>query len=250
MANEQIFNHRAENYSLGRPGYADEVTKLIFDKILKPKDKIADIGSGTGIFSRLFIERGFDVYCVEPNSEMRMQAENAFHGNPHFISVTATAENTGLPEHSVDLITVASAFHWFDAEKFQRECQRILKPHGFLFTVANSRDYNDLFTLRQHEISQKYCNNFTSFRHGLNKSIPRLEKIFGDNMNYAEYDYPLEYEKEKFIARCLSSSYAPEADTDECKNYVKELWRLMDEFAPNMDTIIIPNVSVACWGVF
>lgn len=248
MSNEQIFNNRAESYAKGRPGYAQGVIDLICNDILKQNDKIADIGSGTGIFAKEFIERGFDVFCIEPNEDMRLQAEKLFAGNPHFISIAAPAEATTLPANSVDLVTVASAFHWFDAEKFHKECKRILKPDGILFTVANGRDYNDPFTLRQHEICKELCLNFTSLRHGLNKSIPKYEQLFGHNLNHAEFDFPLEYTKEKFIQRSLSSSYAPEPGTDEYKKYIHELWTLMEEFAPNSDKIVVPNVSAVYWG--
>ena len=125
MNNEQVFNGRAENYVKARQGYAPGVLELLFRDIVKPKDQIADIGSGTGIFAKAFIDRGFDVFCVEPNDDMRAQAEKIFTGNPHFISVAASAENTTLPDHSTDLVAAASAFHWFDAEAFHAECKRI-----------------------------------------------------------------------------------------------------------------------------
>ena len=248
MANEQLFTNRAENYAKGRFGYAAEVVELVYNELLKPNDKIADIGSGTGIFAREFIEGGFDVYCVEPNEEMRLQAEKLFGGNPHFISVAASAEDTALPENSIDVITVASAFHWFDAEKFYLECKRILKPDGILFTVANGRKYNDPFTVEQHRICEKYCKGFTSLRHGLDESVPKYEKIFGSRINHAEFDYPMEYTKERFVQRSLSSSYAPEPDTAEYRGYVNALWELMDRYAPTGNTISVPNVTVAYWG--
>ena len=62
MANEQVFSNRAENYAKGRTGYANGVLELLFHDILKPNDKIADVGSGTGIFAKAFIELGFDVF--------------------------------------------------------------------------------------------------------------------------------------------------------------------------------------------
>lgn len=248
MANEQLFHTRAESYVKGRPGYALGVIELLCHEILKPGDKIADIGSGTGILSRELIGRGFDVFCVEPNENMRLQAGRLFAGNPHFISVAASAEATTLPANSVDLVTAASAFHWFDAEKFDAECRRILKPGGTLFTVSNGRDYNDPFTISQHEICKKHCPKFSSLRHGLDESIPRLERLFGHNLNHAVFDFPLEYTKEQFIQRCLSSSYAPEPDTDEYQSYIRDLWNLMDAFAPNSIKITVPNASVVYWG--
>lgn len=248
MANEQVFSNRTESYTKGRPGYANAVLELLFHDIIKPNDKIADVGSGTGIFAREFINRGFDVLCVEPNENMRTQAKIAFAGNPHFISVAASAESTSLPDNCVDLVTAASAFHWFDADKFRIECRRILKPNGIFFTVANGRDYNDPFTIRQHEICVEFCREFTSLRHGLDKSIPKLERFFDSGINHMEFDFPIEYTKEKFVQRSLSSSYAPEPDTSASQEYIKRLWALLDEFAPNSGMIIIPNVTAAYWG--
>lgn len=248
MANERLFDNRAENYAKGRFGYAQGVVDLVCHEILKPNYRIADIGSGTGIFAEEFMKRGYDVYCVEPNDDMRSQAEKFFADNLHFISVAASAEETTLPANSIDVITVASAFHWFDAEKFCLECKRILKADGILFTVANGRDYSDPFTLEQHKICEKYCKNFTSLRHGLNKSAPQYEKIFGSSLNHVEFDFPLEYTKEMFVQRSLSSSYAPEPNTEECKEYINALLELMNRFVPTSNKIIVPNVSVVYWG--
>ena len=248
MANEQLFNNRAENYAKGRLGYAEGVIDLLFCDIVKESDIIADVGSGTGIFAREFTERGFDVFCVEPNEEMRAQAEVIFASDRHYIPVAATAENTTLPDGCVNLVTAASAFHWFDAQKFRTECKRILKPHGVFFSVMNARTYDDPLTLRQHEICAEYCKNFTSLRHGLDKSLPRLQDFFDGNMRTAEFDFPLEYTKESFISRSLSSSYAPDAGTAAYEKYTEKLSELLDEFAYGSDKFTVSNVSVACWG--
>lgn len=248
MANEKLFTKKAESYSKGRLGYAPEVMELICRDLLKPGDKIADVGSGTGIFAKEFIERGFDVYCVEPNEDMHKQAEAQFAGNPHFISVAASAEATGLADHSVDLVTAASAFHWFDAEKFRKECCRILKKNGIFLAVGNARDYEDPFTLQQHAVCEKLCTNFSSLRHGLDKAAPILEQFFGADLHHTEFDFPLEYTKEKFVQRSLSSSYAPKPGEEAYQEYIRQLWALLDEFAPGSDKIIVPNVSVVYWG--
>jgi ubiquinone/menaquinone biosynthesis C-methylase UbiE len=248
MTNEQVFNNRAENYAKGRLGYADGILELIFHDILKANSKIADVGSGTGIFAKEFIERGFDVYCVEPNEQMRAQAERIFAGNPHFISVAAYAENTTLPDHSVDLVTAASSFHWFDADKFHTECKRILKPNGIFFAVKNNCDYSDPFTRRQEEICRSLCSDFTAIRQRSGETVPKLQRLFGSSINHRAFDFPLKYTKETFIQRSLSSSYAPEQNTAAYQKYIDELWALMDEFAPGGDKITVPNSSVAYWG--
>lgn len=179
---------------------------------------------------------------------MRRQAQAQFAGNPHYHAVAATAEATTLPEGSVDLVTAAAAFHWFDPVAFHAECRRILKPGGVFFSISNSRDYHDPFTRRQHELCLRLCPTFTSLRHGLEKSVPHYAAFFGADLHCAEFDFPMIYQKEQFVYRSLSSSYAPEPGTEAYNAYAEELRALMDEFAPDSDQITIPNVSVAYWG--
>jgi len=248
MKNYYVFDNRAESYVSGRLGYAPDVADMICRDILKPDDTIADIGSGSGIFAMPFIERGFDVFCVEPNEGMRQKAEQIFSGNPHFISVAASAEDTTLPSGSINLVTAASAFHWFDEDLFKKECLRILKPDGVFLAVINARDYSDPFTLLQHDICKKFCPNFISLRHGLDKSIPKFEHFFGKGLNHIDFDFPLEYTKEQFIQRSLSSSYAPVPGSSAEKEYISALSLLIDKFFPNSDKIIVPNLSVVYWG--
>jgi hypothetical protein len=98
------------------------------------------------------------------------------------------------------------------------------------------------------KICRSLCETFTSLRHGFSKTVPKLEAFFGRNINHEIFDFPLEYTKERFIHRCLSSSYAPEPDTAAYHQYIEQLWVLMDEFAPDSEKIIVPNVTVAYWG--
>ncbi len=248
MANEQLFTCRAENYRKARPGYAEGAIELLLGDILKSGYKIADIGSGTGIFAKALIDRGFDVYCVEPNDRMRDQAVQILGDSPHFIPVAAAAESTSLPEHSVEVVTAASALHWFDAESFQAECSRILKPGGVFFAVLNCRKYTDEFTLRQHQLCLELCPDFTSLSHGMEKTLPKLRILLGEDFRRQEFDFPLTYTKEKFIQRSLSSSYAPEPGSAEERKYTSALQNLMEEFYPDSGVITVPNVTMAFWG--
>lgn len=245
--NERLFNQRAENYALGRPGYADGVTQLVFERLLKPGGMVADIGSGTGIFARMFLERGVETFCVEPNAEMRARADAKFRENPRYHSVAASAEATGLPARAFELVTAASAFHWFDPEAFAAECRRILRPDGVFLAVMNCRDVQNPFSQRQHELCLRFCPNFSSLRHGADKAIPRLKDMLGERMQTAAFDFPLTYTKERFLARSLSSSYAPLPGTSACAAYSDALRRLMDDFFPG-DEVVVPNATLAFWG--
>ncbi len=245
MANEKLFTTKAAEYAAGRPSYAPRAIEKIFSELVSKDGKNADIGSGTGIFAKEFIKRGYDVYCVEPNDAMRSEAEKRFSGSPYFHSVAASAENTGLTEHSISLITAASAFHWFDVRGFYRECKRILKPDGIVGIIVNERIYDD-FTQRQHELCEKYCHSFSSLAHS---ALETMELIKGFNGNFAveRFDFPLCYSKAAFVSRSLSSSYAPEKGTAEYDGYVRSLKALMDDNFEG-DGITVANQTLMLWG--
>ena len=127
MNTVQRFSNRVENYVKFRPGYPPEVLQLFHDEMkLRPDSVIADIGSGTGISAKLFLENGNEVFGVEPNDAMRSAAENFLSGYSKFRSVNGTAENTTLDESSLDFVIAAQAFHWFKPEETHGEFKRIL----------------------------------------------------------------------------------------------------------------------------
>src|SRR5580693_3511385 len=126
------FSDRVENYVRYRPGYPPQVLETLkLECGLKREHLFADIASGTGIWTRLLLENGNRTFGVEPNSGMREAAERLLAGFPNFTSVSATAEATTLPDHSMDFVTAAQAAHWFNREQSRREFGRILKPGGW-----------------------------------------------------------------------------------------------------------------------
>ena len=246
MANENVFTNRAADYTGGRPSYASEAIEIILSNMLRDGGAVADVGSGTGILSKEFFMRGIHTYCVEPNDDMRGEAERAHGGNPYFHSIVATAENTGLAEHSVSFVTAAAAFHWFDHVAFGRECRRILKPDGKVYILGNARVYDD-FAERQREITEKYCPRFESFTHGIDKTMARAEAFFGGEYGIERYSFPLTYTAEKFIKRCMSSSYAPHRGTPEYEEYGKALTKLLNGYFSE-ETFTVANETVMLWG--
>src|SRR6202162_5891906 len=134
------FSDRVENYVRYRPGYPSEVLGLLERECgLSPGQVIADIASGTGVWTRMLLENGNRVFGVEPNAEMRQAGERLLAGFPKFTSVAGTAEATTLPDKSVDFVTSAQAAHWFDRGRARREFVRILKPEGWLVLLWNER---------------------------------------------------------------------------------------------------------------
>jgi GMP synthase-like glutamine amidotransferase/ubiquinone/menaquinone biosynthesis C-methylase UbiE len=125
-------------YDQGRPEIPQQVYHFLQQQFtLQPSQIIADIGSGTGLLSKLFLRQGHKVYAIEPNADMRLIAEQKYANNPHFISLAATAEQTTLPDKFIDLIAVSTAFHWFDAGLCKTEFERILKAHGEITLLWN-----------------------------------------------------------------------------------------------------------------
>ena len=134
------FTYRAESYRLYRPSYPRELLDLLEHRCgLTPRGGIADIGCGTGLLARLFLDYGCELFGVEPNASMRAAAEETFAANPRFHSIDARAEATTLPDAAVDFVTAGQAFHWFDPAAAHREFRRILKPEGWLVLVWNER---------------------------------------------------------------------------------------------------------------
>ena len=125
------FTQTVAAYTKYRPGYPQEVLQtLVVDCELTNKSIIADIGSGTGLLTELFLKNGNTVYGVEPNAAMREAGEQYLARYHEFSSVDGTAEATTLPTKSIDFITVGTAFHWFDTVKTKTEFQRIIRPGG------------------------------------------------------------------------------------------------------------------------
>ena len=207
----QRFSSRVENYVRYRPSYPKEVIDVLSAECgLTPEFVVADIASGTGLFTRLLLENGNRVFGIEPNKEMREAGEHYLAEFPKFTSVEATAESTTLPDHSVELITCAQAAHWLNREEALREFRRILKPDGFVVILFNDRQVKgNAFADDYEKLVVKYGTDYSE--------VQRLGRIFeGTDFfapfrcekralpNYQDFDYT------SLEGRLLSSSYAPQ----------------------------------------
>ena len=135
------FTGLAEDYSKNRPDYSQTVLKAIFGLIEKEKNKIdmADVGAGTGIWSRMAYKQGLkSLICVEPNDDMRKNGIKDSK-NTSIKWQSGSAENTFLKDSSVDLLTMASSFHWAEFNKALEEFNRVLRPNGIFCALWNPR---------------------------------------------------------------------------------------------------------------
>lgn len=155
------FTQTVQDYIKYRPSYPQKSVDVLVNECgLTPHTIIADVGSGTGILSKLFLDYGNVVYGVEPNQPMREAAQAYLKDYPNFHSVNGTAEATALPNQSVDIITVGTAFHWFNALKTKVEFQRLLKPHGWVLLVWNVRDGSSRFMQEYEQLILKYGTDY------------------------------------------------------------------------------------------
>ena len=248
MDSTQKFSGLANDYTIGRPAYADTFTESLYSQYgFSEQSVIADIGSGTGKFARQLLDKGSSVYCIEPNDDMRNTAIEELGKYKGFCSINGTAAETKLDEKSVDFITTAQAFHWFDPALFKKECKRILRNNGMVFLIWNMRDLSDVINQVIYEIYSKYCPNFKGFGGGIQKNDIRIRQFFEDKFEYAEFDHPLFYDKNKFMSRSLSGSYSLRKEDENYNKYMDSLSRTFEKYSKD-DTITIANKTVAYIG--
>lgn len=170
MDSIQKFSGLANDYAIGRPAYANAFIDYLYTKYgFSEHSVIADIGSGTGKFAKQLLDRGSYVYCVEPNDDMRNTAIKELCEYEKFHAVKGTATETNLPVNTVDFITTAQAFHWFDVLAFKEECKRILKDNGMVFLIWNLRDMSSKVNQECFNVYTKYCPKFKGFSGGIEK---------------------------------------------------------------------------------
>lgn len=253
--NENKFDGIGKTYSQFRPSYPDEFINFLYTDIgVKKASIIADIGSGTGLLTNQLLEKGSIVYAVEPNADMRYFAETNLQKFSNFLSVNGTAENTKLDDMSVDFITVAQAFHWFNRENFKEECKRILKPNGKVILVWNSRDEKSELVSENDKINQKYCPMFKGFAGGMrgdsseDESKTPFSDFFSDECEIKVLKNDFVFDLENFIGRNLSSSYALKENDDNYELYINALKSLFNKYSKD-DKVTMSNFTRSYIGV-
>jgi len=218
------FTNRVQNYVKSRPRYPAAIIPLLTTECgLTSESLIADLGSGTGFLSELFLKNGNHVLGVEPNLEMRAAGEQILANYPKFKSVDGAAESTGLASASVDFITAGQAFHWFDRKAARKEFERILKPNGWVVIVWNGfqADKSPVVAGYQH-VLLRYG---TDYR-GVGREIAdtKVETFFSPGKcKVARFEFQQSFDYEGFKGRVLSASYAPEPGQPNYEPMVEEL---------------------------
>ncbi|CAN5695172.1 class I SAM-dependent methyltransferase [soil metagenome] len=209
----QRFSSRVANYVKYRPTYPPAVLDILTEHCDLISDSlIADVGSGTGLLTELFLKHGNHVFGVEPNREMREAGERLLAAYPNFTSVDGTAEATTLPDQIIDFVTAGQAFHWFDVAKTRPEFKRILKPQGWVALVWNVRQTNATPFMREYEqLVHNYAIDIenTSQEYRVNEQV--LTAFYGSG-GYRQVNsaYRQVFDFAGVKGRLLSSSYMPD----------------------------------------
>jgi ubiquinone/menaquinone biosynthesis C-methylase UbiE len=160
----QAFSQLAQAYDRARPSYPEVALERITQTMLETQSRflIADIGAGTGIFTRQLrqhLPNTVGIFAVEPGHDMSAAAQQNPMTGIEFLNASAEA----LPFSATQLraITVAQAIQWFDRPAFFCEAARVLEPAGLLFVVQNNRNWQASPFLEAYEgLLEQYSPNY------------------------------------------------------------------------------------------
>ncbi len=245
MKTVERFSNRVENYVKYRPTYPKEVLRLFQNEMnLRENSIIADIGSGTGISAKIFLENGSRVFGVEPNEAMRSAAENFLKEFPNFKSVNGTSENTTLENDSIDFVIAAQAFHWFDRTKTREEFKRILRRNGFVALMWNERQLDSNAFLRGYEqLLIEFGTDYETVRHE-NVTKETLRDFFQTDFEQKTFSNAQTVDFEGLRGRMLSSSYMPTAENPRFSEMLGNLKSLFAEYNRNGKIEILYDTNV------
>lgn len=228
------FTETVTNYIKYRPSYPKAVLEtLITDCGFNKNSIIADVGSGTGLLAKLFLEFGNLVYCVEPNDMMRLAAEKSLVDFPQFKSIKGTAEETSLKSESVDFVTAGTAFHWFDPVLSKEEFKRILCVPGWVLLVWNVRDLSSQFAKDYENLIIEYGTDYRDSKASkFDKTV--VSDFFSPFTMYMK-SFPNKqiFDWDGLQGRLNSTSYAPRCNDERYKPMMQELRLMFERYQQN-----------------
>ena len=221
------FSSRVDDYVRYRPSYPAEIVELLARECgLSAKSSVADIGSGTGFLTKLFLDFGCAVMGVEPNREMREAGERMLARYERFTSVEGRAEETGLADSSVDLVAAGQAFHWFEPAATRAEFRRILRGPRWVALVWNERLATGDFLAGYEDLMLRYAPDYSKIDHR-RIDADRIGEFFEHRAwKLATFPNIQHFDWTGLRGRLDSSSYAPRPGDSNYEPLIAELRRL------------------------
>lgn len=228
----QRFSQRVEDYAKYRPSYPTAAAAILREECgLEPGAPIADVGSGTGIFSRLLLRQGLRVIGVEPNREMREAGARQLRCYPLYQSWDGRAEETGLPDRTLEAITVAQAFHWFDRKAARREFRRILKPGGWVYVIWNHRRMEGTAFQRAYEcLLEEFGTDYHHVDHHGPTRADFADFIGSNHVESRIFPNRQDCNWEQLRGRLLSCSYVPAPGDPDCLPMLRRLEQIFLQY--------------------
>lgn len=240
------FSRRAGDYARYRPGYPPQLLGLLREECgLTSGSVIADVGSGTGLLARLFLENGNKVLAVEPNEDMRWAGEELLGDREGFVSVAGTAEGTTLDGESADFVTAGQAFHWFDPGRARAEFARVLKPGGWVVLVWNlPRKTATAFHVAYERLLWRHAEDYGS----VTRMRPDRESVapFFGGAGFVEraFDNRQAFDLAGLEGRLLSSSYVPGRGEPGSEAMLADLRGVFEEHESGGEVVFEYDTSV------
>ena len=244
--NRELFTGKAEDYARFRPSYPAAAIDWLRER--SSGGAVADIGAGTGIFTKCLLRRFAPVCAVEPNAAMRAAFRRFL---PDVPCLDGSGECTGLPDGSMELVTVAQAFHWLDEEGFKAEARRILRPNGKVAVIWNSCVKNE-FILARDEVCKRYCPCFRAGHAGKRTAAEGdafLRNSYFRKVEVVSFDNPFVMDLTAFLGNMRSRSYALAPGDANFAEFEAELQKVFDRFGEN-GVVTEPQVTEIYLGRF
>lgn len=244
----EIFSTKVSDYVASRPDYPGQLFDMLHDQgNLSSASTIADVGAGTGLLTQELLRRGYSVVAIEPNADMRSAADRFLGAYPAYSSVRGSAEAMPIGISSVDLVTAAQAFHWFEIDKARAEFLRVLRPHGQVALIWNDRVLTDPLHVALDEVFASYggAKRGALVAHEERHDVP---KFFGVGAP-RQFSWPHEHSLNEagLLSLVFSRSYMPDRGSSAGKNASDEVRDIFAQFASG-ETVSVRYTTVAIIG--
>ena len=215
MDTKKIFSTKAEKYAKYRWEYAaGAIETLVKITQMSIHSTVADLGAGTGKLTKHLAGKAQRIYAIEPNFELRQILTRDLGAFASISVIDGSAEATALPEHSVDVITVAQAIHWFDPVPARQEMMRILKEDGWLALIRNDVKDSEQNKAVRGLMKEEYGANM-SIKSAVNEwSKEKPFHFYFGHENFQTFVFPFAFEQgwEEFLGRLTTVSFMPDED--------------------------------------